>query len=613
MGAAPSKIDLGLQLGPFLRLGLVVAFTLLVRKSSLPGVSARARTLLRLWAPVAIAGSVVFLTYVWLGSLDLLPLVFAVLFPLSLRGSLSESGARLLSSAWVPAAVGAATALMVWWIWGSLRAAPIVHDEAAYLLQAKIFATGHWTAPGRPLPEFFEQTHVFVTPVLASKYPPAHSAALVPGIWLGLPGLVPVLVNGVSGALLFALARRVTHGWIALLTWLIWVTAPGVLEFKASYLSENTSGALCLLGWWLLLCWRETGHGRFLVLLAISTGCEFLTRPLTMLAFAIPASVIVIRSVIVRRAWGEFALSAAVGAALLCVMPLWSARTTGDWRTTPYRQYSRVYYPYQWAGFGIDPTPALRPFPPPMRAYDLQFRQIQGEHQARNLPRIIRERIIAIGRDVWGGGRFLALFAVLGALSSLVEAWFALATAAAVVLSHLVYAHSLVWTPYYLEIQPVLAFVTALGLWRTVSALLGVLTRSKQKRLWWATLANPLAGVLALAVLAPSALQVSPLRSALQEKSAYHRRFASLLAGIQEPKSIVFVRYAPSHNVHRELISNEPDLEAARVWTVYDRGAENAELMRLAPDRAAYLYDDTRQVLVALPRQAGGEASTWSR
>src|SRR5262245_29478298 len=92
---------------------------------------------------------------------------------------------------WLPLACGLAVFLFVTAVWGSLAKLPVGDDEAAYLLQAKIFASGNITAAGRPLPEFFNQQHVFVDPVLAAKYPPGHSLLLVPGIWLALPGLVP--------------------------------------------------------------------------------------------------------------------------------------------------------------------------------------------------------------------------------------------------------------------------------------------------------------------------------------------------------------------------------------------------------------------------------------
>src|SRR4051794_41794552 len=94
--------------------------------------------------------------------------------------------------------------------WRSFGEPGIVHDERAYLLQAEIFARGHWTAPPPPVAAFFEQMHVFVEPAVFAKYPPAHAMMLVPGIWLGMPGLMPALMAAVAGAPTFWVARR---GW----------------------------------------------------------------------------------------------------------------------------------------------------------------------------------------------------------------------------------------------------------------------------------------------------------------------------------------------------------------------------------------------------------------
>ena len=66
-------------------------------------------------------------------------------------------------------------------------------------------------------------------------------------------------------------------------------------------------------------------------------------------------------------------------------------------------------------------------------------------------------------------------------------------------------------------------------------------------------------------------------------------------------KAIVFVSYPPSQNPHVALTRNEPDLASARRWVVYDRGAENAELRALAPDRAAYRLDAATMRMKRLP------------
>src|SRR6476469_9187981 len=97
-------------------------------------------------------------------------LLSALLGRLIAPAPLAGAATRALNARWVPLVLGLVTAVFMTWLWGGLDQVATVHDEAAYLLQAKTYAGGHWTAPGLPLPEFFEQYHVLVTPVLTPKY-----------------------------------------------------------------------------------------------------------------------------------------------------------------------------------------------------------------------------------------------------------------------------------------------------------------------------------------------------------------------------------------------------------------------------------------------------------
>ena len=111
--------------------------------------------------------------------------------------------AAFLASALAPILAGVGSGLCVCVVWRSLHEPGVVHDERAYLLQAEIFSRGHWTAAAPPLAAFFEQMHVFIEPAVFAKYPPGHALTLVPGIWLGMPGLMPVLLVGLSASLVF--------------------------------------------------------------------------------------------------------------------------------------------------------------------------------------------------------------------------------------------------------------------------------------------------------------------------------------------------------------------------------------------------------------------------
>jgi len=513
----------------------------------------------------------------------------------------AESSTRVLNARWVPFVIGTITAAFMTWLWGGLDQVAVIHDEASYLLQAKIYASGHWTAPGLPLPEFFEQYHVFVTPILTSKYPPGHALVLIPGIWLGLPGLMPVLLLGLCGALVYEVARRVANPWVALLTWFLWMTASGIMDFAPSYLSESSTSALWMLGWYALLRWLENEDPKWLAWLAFAIGLGFLSRPVTMVVFALPAGIVVLRRIAKRGAWKELRIPFGVGFVFLGIWMLWSQRTTGNPFEAPYGLYSRYYFPDDVMGFGLTGLKPLRPLNADMLRFNEFVQLVHKDYTLASLPHNLRERIIAIAANMWASRAMLLPLAAVALITTSAPIWFALGTTVLLVLAYLCFGHAPQWTPYYVEIQPVLAFVTAAAWWR-VSSLLS------SKKLAWPLRELPaVTGGAVLAVIASAVLlfpydtrMVNYIRLGKVEGSAYHRNFRELLKLVPSERSMVFIRYAPNHSPHMSLVTNEPNLNAARVWTVYDRGQDNIRLIRLDPRRTPYLFDDEHRVLVQL-------------
>jgi hypothetical protein len=475
---------------------------------------------------------------------------------------------------------------------------PIVADEAAYLFQAENFAAGRWSAPAPPLPEFFEQMHVLTSPTFASKYPPGHSLLLVPGMWLGLPSLVPLLLTGLSGALVFLLARRVANPAVGLLSWLLWTTAPGNLVYRPTFFSEVSSSALWLLGWWALLQWRDTSRRGWLLALSASAAWGLLTRPYTIFFFLVPVGIVVIRRVAAQRAWGDFARALALGALLLGMVPLWSAKTTGDWRDLPLLRYNHATLPSDGLGFDREPDPGGRPLPEDQALIRQNYARLTAAHRLQAAPAILGIRLMVIGADMWEGGRlFLIAFAAVGLLSLPREGYFALASAFLMVLGHLLYAHPVDWSLYYLDILPVLAFVTAYGFWKFFATGSFAPPDHPATRLWQRWRVPVAALLLFFGVLWPAFDRARLVREHRRGLAAPLRGFQDALARIPEEKAVVFVRYAPNHSPHWSVITNSPDLSRQRIWVVYDRGAENRKLATLAPDRAAYFYDEATATL----------------
>ena len=506
-----------------------------------------------------------------------------------------------LSSRWMPIAAGVVTALVVWFTWGSLHHAGASHDERAYLLQAGIFALGKWAAAAPPIPEFFEQLHVIVTPVLAAKYPPGHSLLLTPGILLGLPGLMPLVLSGISGALVFSLARRVTNPWVALLAWLFWTTSGENLRWRASYYSEVTTSVTVLLAWWSFLNWRLASRRSFLLLLAATTAWGAITRPLTMLAFALPIGVVASYDIARKRSWRDLAAAVVVAVAVLAILPVWSRATTGSWSESPLGVYAGDYMPWDKMGFGLDSTPPARTLPPDLARVADDFIVRHREYTIRSLPGTLAARALAVLKGTWSDWRLALLpFALLGVFGMPASLAFATGSALLLGLAYGVYAHPPVWTVYYLEALPVLAVLTALGIWRAIEFTLRHSGTAKDSLVpGHAALA-----ALGLVVLSFTRLpnDVRAARTVVSNTTIEQRLFREAVDKLPGERKLVFVRYTPRFIGHFSLVQNEPDLNSAPSWIVYDRGEENEALMRVAPERRVYLFDQRQRSFTEIQR-----------
>jgi hypothetical protein len=487
--------------------------------------------------------------------------------------------------------IGVVSGLFYWWMWGALRPLPAIHDEAAYLLQARIFAAGHWTGPARPLPEFFDQFYVLVTPVLAARYPPGHSLLLALGALIGAPALVPLVLSAVTGALLFATAARLAGPRTAAIAWLMWLMAPINLVYRATYLSNVTTSATWMLGWWALLRWSQGGGRRWAVTLAVCAAWCIITRPLTGAVFVASLALPVWR--IARRAvgWRDLTAAGAAGLLVVALLPIANRRTTGNWRELAWTTYSRQYMPYDRLGFGLDSTPPTRPINAELADYNRWAKHFRQEHVPAALPRIAAGRTARLATGMWGVWFVVWLpVAAIGALRMRQVTRVGLPAVALLLLGHLLYAYPTHWNVYYLETLPVLAGLSASG----VEGLIHPPARVP------GSLRRLARGLILTLLGLWFVWSVGVAVDSRARSIRIHRPFVALaraLDGLSDQRAVVFVHYGRRHSALWSLVTNEPDLRSARVWLVHDRGAENARLIALASGRRPYLYDEASRSL----------------
>jgi hypothetical protein len=517
---------------------------------------------------------------------------------------------RIAAARYAPVALGALNALIVWWVLEfQLNPMPQIQDEAAYLLQAEIFARGRWTEVARPLPEFFAQMHVFTTPVLASKYPPGTSLFYTPFVVLGFTALAPMLLAATAGAFLFVLARRVTTSAVALLTWAVWTTAPTALRWQATFLSQTLTVVLWLAALYLALRYRDEQRQWLVVTLAAVIGLCAITRPLTAMALGIPIGVVIVREVWRARAWRSLALAILTGTIFVAILPVQNRMTTGDWRLSPLVKYSREYLPSDFPGFAFDSSRVVAPLPPDLEQTRQELFDVRRQHTADALPVTLLHRGLRSLTIVVAGWRVgLLALVLIGAIVMPPTGKFGFAMSVGLLLAYGIHSHRAQWSQYYVEAAPVYAFALAVGVWAVAARLIRGWGAIRSKGLW--DTSEPRVAVAsittAFALIAVWAARSPTMMAGLHEERAYHRRFAQALELVtrESPKAILFVDYGPTHNAHFSLVRNVPDLADAKTWIAYERGRDDLRLMRLAPERRAYIYHADEGRLIRLPALA---------
>ena len=459
-------------------------------------------------------------------------------------------------------------------------AKPSIHDEFAYLLQAKMLASGHLTYPSPPLPEFFEAAHVLVVPRYGAKYLPGHAAVLAPFVAAGVPWLGPSLLLGLTLALAYLAARLA-----ALPRW-AGLAAAGLLLGSSeldltfgTYLSETTSVALVTAAIAAATWLRARPTPARTALLFACAGAAALVRPFAGAALAVAAAFWLVG--LRPRPWPRFAAAALLPmAATAFIAGAVCRTTTGSWTVTPWGLYARQYMPFDGPGLGAPREQAAeRRVPAHLAPMVEGFRASRARYTWTAFPQEVLRR----GQIVEDLAPSLLVlpFVALGVLCTplVFASVFTLVFFAFQLTFHAAFPF------YYLETCPWLALLGAAGAalvvrkvdrlvprWKTAAALIPVL----------------LAGLQA-GMEGASNVRYELARSAFARSAA--ARCDAVFAWLGERRALVFLRYPPGWNANVDLGYNEPDLRRADLVRALDLGPRNAELLGAFPERPAYRLD----------------------
>lgn len=165
---------------------------------------------------------------------------------------------------------------------------PHIYDASAYLFSAKIYASGHLSAPAPPTSTLFPGPFMVIFQGRwFGQYEPGTALTLVPGLWLGVPWLVEPILGTLALLGIGLIAARLYNRQVATLAVLLGCLSPFYSYLAASYLSHAVALFYLVWGLWALLCFAQGGAGWNLPICACCFGMATLTRDLVALLFIV--------------------------------------------------------------------------------------------------------------------------------------------------------------------------------------------------------------------------------------------------------------------------------------------------------------------------------------
>jgi len=468
---------------------------------------------------------------------------------------------------------------------------PRFNDEFSYLLAGDTFAHGRLTNPTHPLWIHFESFHIIQQPTYMSMYPPAQGLVLAAGQLLGHAWIGQVLVT----ALMCSALCWMLQGWLpppwALLGAALAVLRLGILSYwMNTYWCASVAalGGALVLGAWPRL--RKHLHVGDAVLMALGLAILANSRPYEGLAFSIPVALAMLFW-LAGRNHPAFGRSLPRVVVPICCVLLAAAAGTGYYyyRVTgnPFRMaYQTNRDTYSTAPYFIWQTPHPEP------AY---HHAVMRDFYRWELSEFERNRTLT-GYLSRAAEKFISWWqfylGILLTLPLLALPWVVrqrkmrlpLLVCAAMLAAFSVQT----WTlPHY--------FAPAAG-------ALYLLLIQGMRHLWqWSPAGRPMGRALLRAIpmlaCAMILLRVTAVLTHTRIEPAWPRgnleRAALLHQFKQLPgEQLVIVKYGSHHDVDREWVYNDADIDAAKVVWARDMGKDgNQELLQYFRNRKIWFLE----------------------
>lgn len=168
---------------------------------------------------------------------------------------------------------------------------PVTTDENSYVFQANNFIDGQIARPCPPIPPVFAQDMVIMDEQAGwlSRYPPAHSLWLVPGVYVDQPRLMVALAAAL--AVWFITGTVLSLGGSALAAGLVVLLSP-FFQFMYGTRLSHASGLMAVaVLWWAYVRWQTGGRAGLAAVAGLAWSFLFLNRTYTGALIALPLGV----------------------------------------------------------------------------------------------------------------------------------------------------------------------------------------------------------------------------------------------------------------------------------------------------------------------------------